>query len=98
MSDERAKTDSAQDAADSRQVLALVPRLNPDHGFEAAALALARRLFAQYDEEIDALTLIPVPDDDFSLYLNGVLLCSQEVSGRAPLVADVKAALRAGPG
>ncbi len=74
----------------------LVIRYNPAHGFEEAALALARRLFAQYDEAIDALTLIPVPDDDFSLYLNGALLCSHATSGRAPLVADVKAALREG--
>lgn len=79
-------------------MLDLVIRFNPDHGFEDAALALARRLFAQFDEEIDALTLIPVQDDDFSLYLNGELLCSHEVSGRAPLVADVRAALREGQG
>lgn len=71
----------------------LVIRYNPAHGFEDAALALARRLFAQYDEEIDALTLIPAPDQDFALYLNDTLLCSHELSGRAPLVADVKAAL-----
>jgi predicted Rdx family selenoprotein len=76
----------------------LVIRFNPAQGFEDAALALARRLFAQYDEEIDALTLIPVADEDFSLHLNGTLLCSHSLSGRAPLVADVKAALRDGQG
>ncbi len=74
-------------------MLDLVIRYNPAHGFEDAALALARRLFAQYDEEIDALALIPVPDEDFSLHLNGNLLCSHSASGRAPLVADVRAAL-----
>jgi hypothetical protein len=72
----------------------LVIRFNQERGFEDAALALARRLFAQYDEEIDALTLIPVPDEDFSLHLNGTLLCSHSLSGRAPMVADVRAALR----
>jgi predicted Rdx family selenoprotein len=75
-------------------MLDLIIRFNPAHGFEDAALALARRLFAQYDEEIDALALIPVPDEDFSLHLNGTLLCSHSLSGRAPMVADVKAALR----
>jgi hypothetical protein len=74
----------------------LVIRYNPAHGFEDAALALARRLFAQYDEEIDALALIPVDDEDFALYLNDALLSSHEMSGRAPLVADVKAALQRG--
>ncbi len=74
-------------------MLDLIIRFNPERGFELPALALARRLFAQYDEEIDALTLIPVPDEDFSLHLNGTLLCSHSLTGRAPLVADVKAAL-----
>ena len=75
----------------------LVISYNPAQGFEDVALAPTRRLFAQYNEEIDVLTLSPVPDEDFALYLNDTLLRSHERSGRSPLVADVKAALaRAG--
>ncbi len=76
----------------------LVIRYNPARGFEDAALALARRLFAEYDEAIGTLALIPVPDEDFSLHLNGALLCSHSASDRVPLVADVKAALGAAQG
>jgi predicted Rdx family selenoprotein len=72
--------------------LDLTIRFNPARGFEDAALALARRLFAQYDEAIDALALIPTDDEDFSLHLNGVLLVSHSQSGREPKVADVRAA------
>ncbi|HET8629291.1 MAG TPA: hypothetical protein VFL91_17860 [Thermomicrobiales bacterium] len=66
---------------------------------EDAALALARRLFAAFDEAIDSLALIPVAGDDLALYLNGRLLRARG-AGRAPLVADVRAALagRAGEG
>ena len=77
-------------------MLDLVIRYNPARGFEDAALALARRLFAEYDEAIDSLALIPVPDEDFSLHLNGTLLRSHTATGRAPLVADVTAALKQG--
>ncbi len=66
---------------------------DPACGFEDAALALARRLFAQYDEAIDALALVPADDEDFALHLNGALLISVRRDGRAPLVADVRAAL-----
>ena len=59
---------------------------------EDTALALARRLFAAFDEAIDSLALIPVAGDDLALYLNGRLLHSRG-AGRAPLVADVRAAL-----
>ena len=72
----------------------LVIRYNVERGFEDPALALARRLFAQFDEAIDSLALFPVADEDFALYLNGHLLTSQSQSGREPLVADVLAALR----
>jgi len=57
--------------------------------YEDVALALARRLFARFDERIDSLALVPVPDDDFALYLNGTLVRSQRDSGEAPRVADV---------
>jgi predicted Rdx family selenoprotein len=68
---------------------------DPAAGFEDAALALARRLFAQYDEAIDALALVPADDGDFALYLGGILLVSHRQNGRDPMVADVRAALAA---
>jgi len=61
-------------------------------GFEDDALALARRLFAHFDESIDSLALIPVADDELSLFLNGRLIHARRESGRAPRVADVLAA------
>lgn len=75
--------------------LDLTIRYDPACGFEDAALALARRLFAQFDEAIDALALVPADDGDFALLFNGALLVSQRRDGRAPLVADVRAALAA---
>ena len=65
-------------------------------GGEDQALTLARRLFAHFDEAIDSLALLPIDEEDFALYLNGRLVHSQRQSGRAPLVADVWAALRDG--
>lgn len=64
-------------------------------GFEDQALALARRLFAVYDEAIESLALLPV-DDDFTLALNGTIVASQCRDGRAPTVADVRAILGKG--
>lgn len=76
--------------------LDLAIRYDPAGGFEDAALALARRLFAQFDEAINALALIPTPDGDFALYLGGALLVSHRQAGREPMVADVRAALARG--
>jgi len=76
--------------------LDLVIRYSVARGFEDEALALARRLFATFDEAIDSLALLPVEegaDEDFALYLNGRLVCSQRQSGRPPQVADVRALL-----
>jgi hypothetical protein len=58
-------------------------------GFEDEALALARRLFAHFDEAIDSLALIPVRDAEFDLFLNGCLIHSYHQSGRAPRLADL---------
>ena len=58
---------------------------------EDDALALARRLFAQFDEAIDSLTLVPVPTDEFDLLLDGRLIHSRRATGRAPRLADVLA-------
>jgi predicted Rdx family selenoprotein len=77
--------------------LDLAIRYDPARGFEDAALALARRLFAQFDEAIDSLALTPGEGEGFALYLNGTLLTSHDESGRAPLVADVRAALAGQP-
>lgn len=71
----------------------IVIRYNSIRGFEDAALDLARRLFARFDESIDSLALVPVANEDLALELNGQLIHSLRQSGRAPLVADVLAAL-----
>src|SRR5262249_37853264 len=76
----------------------LVIRYNVARGFEDEALALARRLFATFDEAVDSLALIPLgagEDEDLALYLNGRLLRSRRESGRPPRVADVRTALGA---
>lgn len=62
-------------------------------GFEDEALSLARRLFANFDEAIDSLALIPVDDEDLDLFLDGKLLRSQSQTGQSPRVADVRSAL-----
>jgi predicted Rdx family selenoprotein len=66
--------------------------------YEDAALALARRLFARFDERIDALTLAPIAEDEFALFLNGILVRSQRQSGQPPRVADVVAILESSHG
>ena len=58
-------------------------------GFEDEALALARRLFAYFDEAIDSLSLIPVSENEFALFLDGRLIHSYRESGRAPRLADL---------
>jgi hypothetical protein len=54
-----------------------------------STFALARRLFARFNERIDSLTLMPVAEDEFALSLNSALVRSQRESGEAPRVADV---------
>ena len=66
-----------------------VIRYGPAAGDEDEALALARRLFAHFDDAIDSLTLVPVADDEFALILDGRLIHSRGQSGRAPRLADV---------
>lgn len=68
---------------------------NATNDFEDAALALARRIFAHFDEAIDSLVLAPVGDEDLALHLDGDLVHSASQSGRLPLVADLRAALLA---
>ena len=65
-------------------------------GFEDDALALARRLFAYFDEAIESLALIPTDDTDFDLFLNGTLIHAYRNSGRGPRLADVTHAERVG--
>jgi hypothetical protein len=59
-----------------------------DDVFEEEALGLARRLFAHFDEAIDALTLIPVCEPEFDLFVDGVRVHSYLESGRAPRLSD----------
>ena len=58
-------------------------------GFEDEALALARRLFAHFDEAIDSLALIPVAEYEFDLLLDGQLINSLQRTGRAPRLSDI---------
>jgi predicted Rdx family selenoprotein len=60
--------------------------------FEDEALALARGLFAYFDEAIDSLALIPVGEAEFDLFLNGCLIHSYRQSGRVPRLSDSLAA------
>jgi predicted Rdx family selenoprotein len=61
-------------------------------GFEDEALALARRLFAYFDEAIESLALVPTDENEFDLFLNDTLIHSYRQSGRAPRLADLSAA------
>jgi len=65
-------------------------RYSAEQGYEADALALARRLFAVYDTGIDSLSLIPSAEEHFALYFNRRLVISQQHHGRAPTAADVR--------
>ena len=69
-------------------------RYSVEDGYEGEALALARRLFAEYDTGIDSLSLIPTGEEGFALYFNGRLVTSHQRDGRAPTVADVRDLLR----
>jgi hypothetical protein len=69
----------------------LVIRYGLAAGFEDEALALARRLFAHFDEAIDSLTLVPVAEAECAVFLEGELVHSQAASGRAPRLSDVVA-------
>ena len=69
-------------------------RYSVTEGYEADALALARRLFAVYDTGIDSLSLAPSQEEQFALYFNGRLVASQQRDGRAPTVADVRELFR----
>ena len=69
-------------------------RYNPATDFEDAALALARRVFAQYDEAVESLVLVPVSDEDLALFLDGSCSLRQPIRPM-PFVADLRAALLA---
>jgi predicted Rdx family selenoprotein len=55
-----------------------------DPSIEEAALLLARRLFAELDVRIGALTLLPEPGADYAVWLDGEQVHSMEHSGREP--------------
>ena len=61
----------------------------PRAGFEDEALGLARRLFAHFDEQIESLTLVPVPEAEFDLVLDDLCIHSYRQSGRVPRLSDV---------
>ena len=65
---------------------------NVERGFEEAALMFARRLFAEFDEEITSLALIPVEDEDLAVFLDGTLVHSTSRTSRLPRLADLRAA------
>jgi hypothetical protein len=67
----------------------IVIRYNAERGFEEPALMFARRLFAEFDEAIASLVLVPVEDEDLAIYLDGRLMHSVEASGRLPRIADL---------
>ena len=71
--------------------IAFTIRYSAERGYEQAALALARRLFAVYDTGIDALVLVPDGDEDFTLSFNDRVVVSLQRDGREPAVADVRA-------
>ena len=71
--------------------MTIVVRYNVERGFEEAALALARRLFAEFDEAIGSLALVPVDDEDLGLDFEGREIHSASRSGRLPRVADLLA-------
>ena len=69
----------------------VVIHFNPSGGYEDEALSLARRLFAQFDEAIESLAIIPVADESLDLWLDGRLIHSLSSTGESPRVADVRA-------
>lgn len=71
----------------------LVIRYGVAAGFEDEALALARRLFAHFDEAIDSLTLVPIAEDEFVVLLGDRVIHSHAASGRLPRLSDVVAAV-----
>ena len=71
----------------------LVIHFNPSGGYEDEALSLARRLFAQFDEAIESLAIIPVADESLDLWLDGRLIHSLTKSGESPRVLDVRETL-----
>jgi hypothetical protein len=67
----------------------IVIRYSMEHGFEEPALVFARRVFAEFDEAVDSLTLVPDEGDDLAVYLDGRLVHSVRESGRMPRLADL---------
>jgi hypothetical protein len=56
---------------------------------EEKALLLARRLYNELDFRIESLTLVPVDDDEFAVWLDGELVHSLVESGRDPSVGAI---------
>ena len=55
-----------------------------DPALEEPALLLARRLFAELDFRIEALTLVPEEGADFDVWLDGELVHSTRATGAEP--------------
>ena len=55
-----------------------------DPAEEEKALLLARRLFAELDVRIGALTLVPEAGADFAVWLEGEVVHSTRAAGREP--------------
>lgn len=65
-----------------------------DPGHEDAALALARRLFAEFDEAIASLTLLPVTSGEFAVDLDGERLHSTLTRSQPPRLDDIVRLIR----
>lgn len=55
-----------------------------DPGQEEEALLLARRIFADLDQHVESMMLVPEPGSDFDLWLQGERIHSTRESGIEP--------------
>ena len=63
--------------------------IDHDPAIEEQALLFARRLFAELDVRIGALTLVPADGADFAVWLDGQLVHSTMQAGREPSAQQI---------
>ena len=61
---------------------------------EELALALARRLFAEFDEAIDTLSLLPIEDQSLALTLDGERVYPAGLAADPPTLGAIIGHLR----